>query len=157
MRRTKRTGSEIPARERGRAKRGEKRGICGAKTRAGGACRGVATVEGRCPMHSTRYSEEERQRWRRFGRLAQQQQKNMDFPACDFSNEQSVRRVLEFAGDAVVRGKLPNSSAQALAKLASVGLRAAELALARRVADIERAVKERGHGGDRKVSRTYGR
>jgi hypothetical protein len=99
--------------------------------------------DGHCPMHSSRFSDQERRQWRKYGRLTQQQQKNSDIPPCDFSNEESVRRVLELAGDAVIRGKLPNSSASALAKLASVGLRAAELAVGRKIAEIERTVKER--------------
>lgn len=134
----------MSARGRKGARPEEKRRICGAKTRAGATCRGVGTMDdGRCPMHTSRFSEEERTLWRRFGRQTQQLQKNADFPPCDFSNEESVRRALELAGDAVLRGRLPNSSAQALAKLASVGLRAAELAVAKRIAEIERSVNER--------------
>jgi pimeloyl-ACP methyl ester carboxylesterase len=72
------------------------------------------------------------------------------FPACDFSTEEGCRRVLELAGDTVLKGRLPNSAANALAKLASVGLKAAELGVAKKIAEIERTVKEREQGKKRR-------
>jgi hypothetical protein len=94
-------------------------------------------------MHSPKYSDAEKKAWRQRGQMAMKKLSLASFPACDFSTEQGCRRVLELAGDAVLKGRLPNSSATALAKLASVGLKAAELGVARRVAALEAAARAR--------------
>jgi hypothetical protein len=98
-------------------------------------------------MHSPEYSDAEKKAWRQRGQMAMKKLSLASFPACDFSTEEGCRRVLELAGDAVLKGRLPNSAANALAKLASVGLKVAELGVARRIAQIEQTLKDSAPAG----------
>ncbi len=118
------------------------RARCTAKKTDGSPCRGIATVGEHCPIHSPQWSEAEKNVWRKRGRIAQQKAALATFPPCDFASEEGCRRALELAGDAVLKGRLPTSSANALAKLAAVGLKAAELGVARRLASIEQTLKD---------------
>jgi len=51
--------------------------------------------------------------------------------------------VLEEASDLVRSGKLPVSVANAVAKLAGTALKASEVALGRRLAEVEREIRQR--------------
>ena len=106
-------------------------------------CRGLATVDGtHCPMHSPKISDEVRTAWRQRGRMAQKEAKFPHFTKADFSSAEGARAALEEAADLVRAGKMPVSVANAVSKLAGTALKASEVALAKRLAEIEAAVKE---------------
>ena len=64
------------------------------------------------------------------------------FTPADLTTADSARALVEETINLARAGKLPTSTANAVSKLVAVGLRAAELKLAERIAEIERLLAE---------------
>jgi hypothetical protein len=139
-------GGEILGRARKAAESAPKaatRVRCAATKKDGSPCAGLATVGKHCPLHSPRWSEAEKQIWRKRGNLALQQQRRGDFTKADFSSADGARAALEEAADLVRAGKMTVSVANAVSKLAGVALKVSEVALGKRLGEIEREIKDR--------------
>jgi hypothetical protein len=75
----------------------------------------------------------------------------------DYGNVDTARQVLEETSDLVRAGKLSVSVANAVAKLASVGLKASEVALGKRLGDVERELRDRSKAQFASSSHPVGR
>jgi hypothetical protein len=75
-------------------------------------------------------------------RAAKQARLPLKSVKADYSSADGARQVLEEASDLVRSGKLSVSVANAVAKLAGTALKASEVAIAKKIADIERTIRE---------------
>jgi hypothetical protein len=139
------TGGEI----RDRARKGTKSAVndgrarCGEPTKDGSPCRGLATIAGKCPMHSPKVSEAEKKAWRQRGRMVQRAARFPQFTKADFASAEGARAALEEAAVLVRAGKMPVSIVNVVAKIAGTALRASEVALGKRLAEVERELATR--------------
>lgn len=125
-----------------------KRGLCGATTKRGVTCPAPGSMpDARCPQHSTSVSEAQKTAWRKRGHKSLMQSREpVRFLAADLSSETSARALVEETINFARAGKIATSTANAVAKLVAVGLRASELKLAAQVAAMEKSMKEQGVG-----------
>jgi hypothetical protein len=141
-----RSKREISTRESDRT-RSAKNARCLGTTRAGKPCPATGTVDGYCYWHSPKISEAAknaaRERGRRNGAKARLPLK---FTPADFATEAGARKVLEETADFVRSGKIPNSTAQTIAKLAGVAARLAEMKAAEEIARLEREIAAKTKG-----------
>jgi hypothetical protein len=136
------------------SQRGEIRGVapkaskaarttCLGTTLAKKPCPAAATHEGYCYWHAPSVPEEEKRAARQRGRAAMVKARTpVKFLAADLSSEESARALVEETINLARAGMIRTSTANAVAKLVAVGLRASELRLAAQVAEIERRMKE---------------
>ena len=124
--------------------RPQRKGRCAGTTTAGEPCPAQATTGSYCYWHNPEISEAEKNAARARGhRLAKQARMPLKFTTADYSTADGARQVLEEASDLVRSGKLPVSVANAVARLAGTALKASEVALGKRLADVEKELKTR--------------
>jgi hypothetical protein len=75
--------------------------------------------------------------------MAQKEARFPQYTKANFASAEGARAALEEAADLVRAGKMPVSIANSVSRLAGVALKASEVALGKRLADLERELKER--------------
>jgi NAD(P)-dependent dehydrogenase (short-subunit alcohol dehydrogenase family) len=124
--------------------RPQRNGRCAGTTRDGKPCPAQAQTGAYCYWHNPEISEAEKNAARARGhRAAKQARLPLKFTKADYTSADGARKVLEEASDLVRSGKLPVSVANAVAKLAGIALKASEVALGKRLAEVEREIKAR--------------
>lgn len=115
---------------------------CHGTTKAGKPCPATGTVGGYCYWHSPTISEAAKQAARVRGhKNAAKARLPLKFTPADFATEAGARKVLEETADFVRSGKIPNSTAQTIAKLAGVAARLGELRAAEEIAKLQRELE----------------
>jgi hypothetical protein len=105
-------------------------------------------VRGYCFWHAPDVSEATKNAARERGRRhAAKGRLPLKFASADFSSAERTMTVLNEVADQVRAGKMPNSTAQTIARLAGVAARLAEMKAAEEIARLEReiAAKTKGH------------
>ena len=125
---------------------------CRGTTKAGKPCPAAGTIaasDGKryCFFHDPDRSEAEKNAARVRGRKnAARARLPLRFTPADFATEAGARKVLEETADFVRSGKIPNSTAQTIAKLAGVAARLAEMKAAEEIARLEREIAAKTKG-----------
>jgi hypothetical protein len=91
-------------------------------------------------MHSALIDEATRNAWRRRGQKASMKSQYPDPIPIDLSSDESARALIENTISLARAGKLPTSTATAISKLVSTGLKLGELRLARKLEELEQRV-----------------
>ncbi len=135
----------------------------------GQPCGAQATADGYCAWHSEKYTAEERLTWSKRGGLSSVRKivtKKLEAmgtalpdgegdPAPDYATAEGVRSYLERQSRRVANGQLAPSQADAIAKLAGLAVKLAEIQLERDLVDLEMAAATNGAARGRRGGRLH--
>jgi hypothetical protein len=65
------------------------------------------------------------------------------FPKADFASPERVQALLEAVTDALLKGKLPVSTAKAVSSLAGAAAKLSDIRMAERIAEVEEQIAEK--------------